>query len=357
MHDILAWSWEGNTLNEWLRALALFAGAAFVLGLVRWVVVRRLSIIAARTATWLDDLVVDVVRRTKDWFIVVVALAIGLAGAVLRPGVVAILHGALTIGVMLQIAIWANGAIKFSVTHYRQSRGGDGSSMGTVQGFAFLARIALGAILLIATLDFLGVKVTTFVAGLGITGIAIALAVQNVLGDLFAALAIVLDKPFVIGDSIAVDNIEGTVEHVGLKTTRIRSTGGEQVIVANADLLRSRIRNFRRLAERRTVLHFGLVHETEPALAARIPGMLQEIVERQKPVRFDRAHLRRIGESSLEYELVYFVTTPDYLVHMNVQQAINLAVLERFRAEGAALATLYRVAPLGAPAIAAPRGR
>ena len=347
MHDILRWSWEGNTLARWLQALALFAAATAVLWVIRWLVVRHLSLVASRTATWIDDLLVDVVRRTKPWFIVIVALALASTGVILRPEVATIIRGAATIGTMLQIAIWLNGAIKFSVSHYRQSRGGDGTSVATVQGFAFLARLALAAVLMIATLDFLGFKVTTFVAGLGITGIAIALAVQNVLGDLFAALSIVLDKPFVIGDAIAVDNIEGTVEHVGLKTTRIRSSGGEQVIIANADLLKSRIRNFRRLAERRVVLNFNLLHDTDPTLAMRVPGMLQEIVERQKPVRFDRAHLKDVGDWSLEFELVYFVMTPDYLTHMNIQQAINFGVLDRFRAEKVSLATLYRSPPLG----------
>lgn len=340
----MGWTWQGNTVTAWLTALAFFVGCVVVLGLLRWVVVRRLSAAALRTSTWVDDLVVDVVRRTKDWFIVFVALAVAMKSVVvIHTGVGSIVHGVLTIGIMLQVAIWLNGALGFWVVHYRQTRGGDGASVATVQGFVFLGRIALAAVLLVATLGFLGVNVTTFVAGLGITGIAIALAVQNVLGDLFAALSIVLDKPFVIGDFIVVDNIAGSVEHVGLKTTRIRSIDGEQVVVANADLLKSRIHNYRRLAERRVVLVFRLPHETDPALARRIPGMLQEIVEHQEPVRFDRAHLRAIGEWSLDYELVYFVTTPDYLTHMNVQQAINIAALERFRAEQLSVATMYRL--------------
>ena len=344
MNDFLGYTWQGNAVSAWLTGLALFLGAAFLLGLVRWVVVRRLSAAAARTATWVDDLIVDLIRRTKDWFIVVVALSVALKGVVvLHTGVASILHGALTIGMMLQVAIWGNGAIRFWVMHYRQTRGGDGASVATVQGFAFLGRLALGALLIIVTLDFLGVQVTTLVAGLGITGIAIALAVQSVLGDLFAALSIVLDKPFVVGDFIVVDNIAGSVEHVGLKTTRVRSIDGEQVIISNADLLKSRIRNFRRLAERRVVLVFRVPHATDPQVAQRIPGMLQEIVERQSPVRFDRAHLRTISETSLEYELVYYVTTPDYLTHMNVQQAINIEVLQRFKSENVAVATLYRL--------------
>jgi small-conductance mechanosensitive channel len=342
MHDVLGWTWQGNTVSAWLTGVGLFAGAAVILWLLRWVVARRLSAVAARTATWVDDLLVELVRLTKDWFIVIVGLSIALKGVVvLHSGVALILHGALVLGMMLQVAIWANGAVRFWVVHYRQNRGGDGSSVATVQGFAFLARIALGALLVILTLDLLGVKVTTLIAGLGITGIAIALAVQSVLGDLFAALSIVLDKPFVIGDFIVVDTVEGTVEHVGLKTTRIRSIGGEQVIVSNADLLKSRIRNYRRLAERRVALTFKLAQDTDPAAAARIPVILREIVERQKPIRFDRAHLVRIGDWSLQYEVVYFVLSPDFMTHMNIQQQINVDVLERFRIERVRLATPY----------------
>jgi small-conductance mechanosensitive channel len=342
MHDVLGWSWQGNTVSAWLTGIGLFAGAAVILALLRWVVARRLSAAAARTATWVDDLLVELVRLTKDWFIVIVGLSVALKGVVvLHSGVAMILHGALVIGMMIQVAIWANGAIRFWVVHYRQHRGGDGTSVATVQGFAFLARIALGALLVVITLDLLGVKVTTLVAGLGITGIAIALAVQSVLGDLFAALSIVLDKPFVIGDFIVVDDVQGTVEHVGLKTTRVRSLGGEQVIVANADLLKSRIHNYRRLAERRVVLTFKLMQDTDPAVAARIPAILREIVERQKPIRFDRAHLSQIGDWSLQYEVVYFVLSPDFTTHMNIQQQINVDVLERLRAEHVRLATPY----------------
>jgi small-conductance mechanosensitive channel len=342
MHDVLGWTWQGNTVSAWLTGLGLFAAVAVGLGLLRWVVGRRLSAVAARTATWVDDLLVELVRLTKDWFIVIVGLSVALKGVVmLHSGVAMILHGALVIGMMVQVAIWANGAVRFWVVHYRQNRGGDSSSVATVQGFAFLARIALGAMLIILTLDLLGVQVTTLVAGLGITGIAIALAVQSVLGDLFAALSIVLDKPFVIGDFIVVDNVEGNVEHVGLKTTRIRSIGGEQVIVSNADLLKSRIRNYRRLAERRVALTFKVAQDTEPAVAARLPAILREIVERQKPIRFDRAHLSRIGDWSLQYEVVYFVLSPDFATHMNIQQQINIDVLERLRLERVRLATPY----------------
>ncbi|HEX2778093.1 MAG TPA: mechanosensitive ion channel family protein [Gemmatimonadaceae bacterium] len=334
MLDVLDYRWRGNALTDWLTALGLFLGTILVLGAARWVIVRRLSAVAARTANWADDLFVDLARRTRWTFIVLVAIAIALPTLVVDPAVGRVIHGALVVGAMVQLLLWGNGVISFAVAHYRRSRQGDLTSVATIQGFALLVRIGLVGLVLILTLDLLGFEITTLIAGLGITGVAIALAVQNVLGDLFAAMSIVFDKPFVLGDYIVVDTTEGTVEHVGLKTTRLRSLGGEQIIVSNADLLRSRIRNFRRLAERRVALVFRAPLGTPVALAARIPALLREIVEHQQPVRFDRAHLRGFSDSALEFELVYIVLTPDYNAHMDIQQAINLAVLERFRAEG-----------------------
>ncbi|HEX8848562.1 MAG TPA: mechanosensitive ion channel family protein [Gemmatimonadaceae bacterium] len=343
MHGVLDYNWQGNTVATWLSALGLFVGTLVVLGAARWVIVRRLSAIAARTANWGDDLVVDLARRTRLSFIVIVALAIALPTLVIDPSVQRVIHWVLVIGAMLQLLLWGNGVISFAVQQYRHSRQGDLTSVATIQGFALLIRIALAGLVLILALDLLGFQITTLVAGLGITGVAIALAVQNVLGDLFAAMSIVFDKPFVIGDFIVVDAAEGTVEHVGLKTTRLRSLGGEQIIISNADLLKSRIRNFRRLVERRVALVYGAALDTPQGTVARIPAMLRDIVERQQPVRFDRAHLRGITEIALEFEVVYIVLTPDFNAHMDIQQAIHLAVLDRFRAEGIALPALYRV--------------
>ena len=281
-------------------------------------------------------------RRTRWSFIVLVALTIALPSLAVDPMVAKILHGVLVVVGMVQLLLWGNGVISFAVHNYRRSRQGDLTSVATIQGFALLTRIALVGLVVILALDLLGFQITTLIAGLGITGVAIALAVQSILGDLFAAMSIVFDKPFVVGDYIVVDTTEGTVEHVGLKTTRLRALGGEQVIVSNGDLLKSRIRNFRRLSERRVVLTFASSLETPVTLAARVPALLKEIVERQQPVRFDRAHLRDIGETGLEYELVYIVLTPDYNAHMDIQQAITLAVLERFRAEGVLVPAVYR---------------
>ena len=184
---------------------------------------------------------------------------------------------------------------------------------------------------------------------------ATALAVWNILGDLFASLSIALDKPFVIGDFIVVGDIAGTVEHVGVKTTRIRNLSGEQVVMANGDLLASRIRNFKRLQERRIAFRFGVLYDTPPELLEVIPALVREAIDGIDDARFDRAHLHAFGASSLDFEVVYFVTTADYARFMDVQQAINLALLRGFAARGIAFAFETRtvhVASMPGPAVA-----
>jgi small-conductance mechanosensitive channel len=183
-------------------------------------------------------------------------------------------------------------------------------------------------------LDTYGVNVTTLIAGLGISGIAVALAVQNVLGDLFASFSIVFDKPFVIGDFIIVGDYLGTVEYVGLKTTRIRSLSGEQLVFSNGDLLKSRIRNFKRMFERRVVFTIGVLYQTTYEHLIEIPKMIQSIIENQSQVRFDRAHFKEYGAYSLNFEIVYWIQNPDYNVYMDIQQTINLSIFKQFKEKG-----------------------
>jgi small-conductance mechanosensitive channel len=236
-----------------------------------------------------------------------------------------------TVALILQIAIWGNGLITFWFRNYAERKAeSDISSRTTIAAFSFVARAILWIMLFLVALNRLGYDVTALITGLGVGGIAIALAVQNVLGDLFAALAIVLDKPFVVGDTIGVDTFTGTVEHVGLKTTRIRSLNGELVIFSNADLLRSRIRNFKRMQERRVSFMIGVPYDTPPDTVERIPTIIREAVEAQEQVRFDRSHFTTFGESALTFETVYFVLTADYLVYSNIHQAINLQILRQF---------------------------
>ncbi len=188
---------------------------------------------------------------------------------------------------------------------------------------------------LLLSLQNVGVDVTALVAGLGVGGIAVALALQNILGDLFASLAIVLDKPFVLGDFINVGGeFLGSIEAIGLKTTRIRSLSGEQLVFSNSDLLGSRIRNYGRMAERRIAFTVGVTYETPKDRLAEIPGIIREAVEAQDKVRFDRSHFQKFGDFSLDFETVYYVLSPDYSTYMDIQQAINLRLFGEFGDRG-----------------------
>jgi small-conductance mechanosensitive channel len=250
------------------------------------------------------------------------------------------------IGLLLQIARLGSHAIKFLLDRYRrQEIEKNAEAVTTLSSVAFLLRILLWVILFLVALDNFGVNVTTLIAGLGVGGIAMALAVQNILGDLFASFSIVLDKPFVIGDFIIVGDYLGTVEYVGLKTTRIRSLSGEQLIFSNTDLLSSRIRNFKRMYERRVVFSIGVLYQTPVEQVEKIPSMIRDIIEHQNQVRFDRAHFKEYGEYSLNFEVVYWIQNPDYNVYMDIQQAINIALYKRFDKAGIEFAyptqTLY----------------
>ncbi|MEO8168814.1 MAG: mechanosensitive ion channel family protein, partial [bacterium] len=208
------------------------------------------------------------------------------------------------------------------------------SGATTLTALGFVIRLVLWAIVLLVALANMGIDITAMVAGLGIGGIAVALALQNILADLFSSLSIVLDKPFVIGDFIIVDNYVGTVEHIGLKTTRVRSLAGEQIIFSNSDLLKSRLRNFKRMFERRIDFRINISYQTPNEKIAATPGIIRDAIEAQNNVRFDRSHFKEYGESSLVMEAVYFVLNPDYNKYMDTQQAINLEIHRRFASEG-----------------------
>jgi small-conductance mechanosensitive channel len=326
----------GNSVRAWLVAALAFAVAFAVLVLVRRLLTRRFAVAARRTTNAFDDLALELAGRTRIYFLFAVAVVIAVRFVELPARLAVLLDKAVALVVLLQAARWATGAIGFYVARHIERRRGtaEAANLWATRMLGFGASVAVWAVILVAVLDNLGFDVTTLVTGLGIGGIAIALAVQNILGDIFAALAIVLDKPFVVGDFIVVDGFSGTVEQIGLKTTRLRSLSGEQIIFANNELLKGRIRNYKRLYERRNLFTIDVPRDTPTAVVTRIPGMLREIVEAQRPVRFDRSHFSAYTDTALRFETVYFVLDPDYNKHMDIQQAIFLAVLERFERDG-----------------------
>jgi small-conductance mechanosensitive channel len=318
------------------------------------VAVRILSRIAGRTATGADDLVLDLTRRTRTLLLLLPSLYVGFLTLNAFPQAARLLRGATILAVLLQVAMWASVAIDFWVAREKRRRLEQDVTTATLIGILrFVLKVVLWSIILLLALDNLGVNVTTLVAGLGVGGIAVALAIQNILGDLLASLSIILDKPFVVGDAITVDDFSGKVENIGLKTTRVRSVGGEQIVFSNGELLKSRIRNWSRLAERRVVLAFGLPYPTPAAIVEKIPVLLRGAIEGRDRVRFERAHFKGLGPASLDFEAVYWITTHDYELFMDRQQEVGLAVLRGLEAEGVEVAAANRVTiagPAEAPA-------
>ena len=344
--SFLEGTFYGNPIQTWLIAIAVLVLTFIGLCIVKGVLGRRLSELAARTRTTIDDLLAEMLAKTKFFFLLVIPIYAGSLVLALPPRV-STLIGSITIMVLLlQAAIWGNRLVGYLISHYVKLEIADETTrMASATALAFIGRLLLWSILALLALENLGVDITALVTGLGIGGVAVALALQTVLGDLFASLSIILDKPFVVGDFIIVDQHLGAVEHIGLKTTRLRSLSGEQLVFSNNDLLKSRIRNFKRMYERRIVFSFGVVYQTPYEKLAKIPTMVRQIIESQEPIRFDRAHFKQYGDSSLNFEVVYWVKNPAYNVYMDIQQNINLALFRRFQEEGIEFAyptqTLY----------------
>jgi small-conductance mechanosensitive channel len=335
----------GNSIRAWLVAALALAVTFALLFLLRRLMTRRFAGVASRTATAFDDVALELSRRTRIYFLFAIALVVAARFVEVPARIGDLLDRLVALVVLLQAARWATGAIAFYVARHIEKRRGtsDAANVWAARMLGFAANVGVWAIILVALLDNLGFDVTTLVTGLGIGGIALALAVQNILGDIFAALSIVLDKPFIVGDFIVVDAFSGTVEQIGLKTTRLRSLSGEQIIFANSELLKGRIRNYKRLYERRNAFATDVSYDTPTDVVARIPALLREIVEAQRPIRFDRSHFSGYTDSALRFETVYYVLDADYNKHMDIQQAIFLSLLDRFRREHIEFALPTRV--------------
>jgi small-conductance mechanosensitive channel len=350
--EILDQPFLGNTVRDWLSALALFAGILVGQLLLRYVLVKRIGALAKRTTTDIDDLVVDLLGRTKFLFMMAMALAAAAArllqtDTVLQPGAdpapptlgITLVRVFVVFALFVQCVIWGNGLIAYWIGHMaaRQASASGGDNQGNIailRAVGTAAKVVLFIALFLVALEGLHIRVTPLITGLGIGGIAIALAVQNILGDLFGAVSILVDKPFTVGDFVVVDDQKGHIQHIGMKSTRVRSLGGEQIIFSNADLLKSRVRNFRRMEERRVMFATAVTYTTPHDTLARIPGMIKEIIESQSPVRFERCHFLKYSDSSLDFETVFWVLSPDYIVFADIMQNVNLALLTKFQAEG-----------------------
>lgn len=331
--------WEqlttANAPADFLAALAIALVVWIALAIAKRYGGRLFTRIAKRTGALWGDLLAGTVRATSLILLTPLALQAGFSVLDAPARLARLIELAAMLALLAQAGLWANRLIVLWMAQKMETareRGADGATALSLLTFA--ARVALWSVVLLAALEQLNFDITALVAGLGIGGIAMALAAQSILGDLFASLSIVLDKPFAVGDFIVVDNLRGVVERVGIKTTRVRSLDGELLVFPNSDLMKSRIRNFRQMEERRVLFTVGVTYQTPPEKVRAIPAWLREAVEAAPRTRFDRAHFKEYGDSALVFEIVYYVLDRDYNLYMDVQQAINLAVFDRFAREG-----------------------
>lgn len=320
-----------NSLFNWGVAVGITAIALVVLWTLRRFSVALVLRVAKRTSTMWDDAIAEMLKRTRGLAILIVALFLGSLSLELEPHTRAALYTVLAITLVVQGGIWLNALLLFWLDADRERRRQEEpGSIAAMNALGFISRLVLWAVVLLLVLDNLGIDITALVAGLGVGGIAVALAVQNVLGDLFASLSIALDKPFTVGDFLIIGDHLGSVENIGLKTTRLRSLTGEQLVFSNADLLGSRIRNYGRMFERRVAFKLGVTYQTPHEKIGRVTEIISAAIKSQEPVRFDRCHFQSYGDFALIFEAVYYVLSPDYNLYMDIQQSINLEIHARF---------------------------
>jgi small-conductance mechanosensitive channel len=338
--DILSTIFLGHPIQDWLAAVGVGSGLLAIVKILQSYLVKRFRRLDGHRDDNYYGLTATLLQRLSFPLAVVFSLFVGSRFLDLGSAIEKWLSAIAVIAIILQTARWGNTLVDFALVRYQmKTDGAEGERMTTLRAVGFVCRLAIVALAVLLALDNIpGVEITALVASLGIGGIAVAMAVQNVLADLFASLSIVLDKPFVIGDFIIVDNHLGSVEYIGLKTTRLRSLSGEQLIFSNSDLLKSRIKNYKRMEERRVVFSISVVYQTQRSKLRKIPAEIKRIVESLEQVRFDRAHFQGFGESGLNFEVVYYVLSSDYTVYMDIQQEINLAIFQYFEKEGVAFA-------------------
>lgn len=348
MWTFLARSFAGNSLRVWLLALLASILSLTLIGLLKRVATARVRPHEAHAVTWVDELLLVISRRTGWYFPSAVALSV--AGFILDlPDRVESGLRALTLtAVMFQVAYWLHHAIRHGTDRYIALHHEDPAVRASASLISLISRVIVWVTLSLLVLGNLHVDISALLTGLGIGGIAVALAVQNVLGDVLASLTLALDRPFVPGDLISVDDYVGEVETVGIKTTQLRSQTGERLVFSNTDLVKSRIRNFRAMESRRIVSTFQCVASTPLTLLESIPAVVREAVLSVSETRFERATLRTLGDPAYVFDVVFHVERSDLIEVAERQHAVNLAIVKALHAAG------VTTSPTPAPAAPTP---
>lgn len=354
----------GITLTTWIRFFAWSISCFTFLLIAKFVLVKvfsRLKNSSKDSGPTNDDnerpipdkifsYLQNIAQNTLSWILLLACLYLFSPQLNLPSALKSILDNVVIALLFVQLGFWLWRLIGLATQEkIKEAQKGGRGTITSVKTLGFLAKMALLMVILILVLDNFGINVMALITGLGVGGIAIALAAQNILKDFFASLTIVLDKPFYVQDFIATDHYKGTVENVGIKSTRLRSIDGEEIIIANSNLMDSRIHNYKRLSERRIIFEIGVVYETPLEKLEKIPQLLSKIIGAKEKLRLDRTHFKKFGDSALVFETVFYVLDPDYNLYMDLQQEVNLEIIQAFQAESLEFAYPTQVLYLNSP--------
>lgn len=320
----------GNSALSYLTAAGIILGGMLIIRLFRKGILTRLKKWAATTETNLDDYVVSAVERFVLPMLNVGVMYFALQTLILTEYATQVIKNAFVVAFAFYVIRLSTSLIKILLESYMKNQDGGDEKIKQLRGVMIVINILIWSLGLVFLFDNLGYDVTAIITGLGIGGLAVALAAQTILGDLFNYFVIFFDRPFEIGDFIVVDDKRGNVEYVGIKTTRIKSISGEQIIISNSDLTNSRVHNFKRMEKRRILFTLGVTYQTTPAQLKEIPEIIKKIITDQPDAQMDRCHFSSYGDFSLNFETVYFVNEPDYAKYMDIQQSINVQIFEAF---------------------------
>lgn len=322
-------------LERVVAATAVFFVLTFGFWILRMVVLRHVKAFASRTSGSFDDVIVVAIQNIRAWVYTLVALYAALSFFTLPLLLDKIITGLFLFAIVWQVIEVATRIIGYLVSTYlEKDEDGDGvidpNSANASYMVTLITQIILWSLGVLFVLSNIGIEVGSLIAGLGIGGIAIAFALQGVLGDLFASFSLYFDKPFRIGDFIVIGSDSGTVEKIGIKTTRIRTLQGEQLVVSNTGLTTARVQNFKKMQERRIVTQFGIVYETPQEQVKKVPDIVRSIFGNLEGARLDRVHFISFGDSALIFEVVYYIESPDYTNYLDLQQAFNFDLMQLF---------------------------
>lgn len=330
MHEILELSFWNNTVYHYLVVLGIILVGIILIKVIRGPVLKRVKKLTEKTSSRIDDFIVASLGRFGIPALYVLLISTSIHYLNLNPRLSSLITTLTIIIITILVIRLISATILMLLTNYVRQQSGGEEKVKQLYGVMVIINVFIWTVGVLFLLDNLGRDVTTIIASLGIGGIAIALAAQNIVGDVFNYFVIFFDKPFEVGDFVVIDDKNGVIEYVGLKTTRIKTLSGEQLVLSNSDVTKSRIQNFKKMQRRRIVFKLAVPYQTTYSQLKEIPQLIAAIIQEQKPTTFDRAHFFSYGESSLIYEVVYYVESGDYNLYMDIQQSINLRIYKDF---------------------------